>query len=69
MRRESQPLRPGLSPTSYPLPNRFRPEGIAIAGTTFYTGSLGGVQGVYRGDLRTGEGSQFIPGNGGPFVA
>lgn len=37
-------------------------------GTTFYTGSLGGVQGVYRGDLRTGEGSQFIPGNGGPFV-
>lgn len=50
------------------LPNGFRPEGIAIVGTTFYTGSLGGTQGVYRGDLRTGEGSQFIPGNGGPFV-
>jgi sugar lactone lactonase YvrE len=50
------------------LPNGFRPEGIAIVGTTFYTGSLGGVQGVYRGDLRTGAGSQFIPGNGGMFV-
>src|SRR5688500_4551199 len=50
------------------LPNGFRPEGIAIVGTTFYTGSLGTVQGVYRGDVRTGEGSQFIPGNGGPFV-
>lgn len=55
-------------PDVIPLPNGFRPEGIAIVGTTFYTGSLGGVQGVYRGDLRTGEGSQFIPGNGGPFV-
>ena len=50
------------------LPNGFRPEGIAIVGTTFYTGSLGGTQGVYRGDLRTGTGSQFIPGNGGMFV-
>jgi sugar lactone lactonase YvrE len=50
------------------LPDGFRPEGIAITGTTFFTGSLGGVQGVYRGDLRTGEGGQFIPGNGGPFV-
>ena len=50
------------------LPNGFRPEGIAIAGTTFYTGSLGGVHGVYRGDLRTGEGGQFIPGNGSMFV-
>jgi sugar lactone lactonase YvrE len=50
------------------LPNGFQPEGIAIKGTTFYTGSLGTVQGVYRGDLRTGEGAPFIPGNGGPFV-
>ena len=50
------------------LPNGFQPEGIAIKGTTFYTGSLGGVQGVYRGDLRTGEGAPFIPGNGGMFV-
>src|SRR5687768_17147514 len=50
------------------LPDGFRPEGVAIVGTTFYTGSLGGVQGVYRGDIRTGRGSQFIPGNGGMFV-
>jgi sugar lactone lactonase YvrE len=50
------------------LPDGFRPEGIAIVDTTFYTGSLGGVQGVYRGDIRTGRGSQFIPGNGGMFV-
>src|SRR5688572_31935651 len=55
-------------PNVIQLPNGFRPEGIAIVGTTFYTGSLGGVQGVYRGDLRTGEGGQFIPGNGGMFV-
>lgn len=41
------------------LPNGFRPEGIAISGTTFYTGSLGGA-GIYRGDIRTGEGAIFI---------
>ncbi len=45
------------------LPDGFRPEGITIAATTFYTGSLGG-QGVYRGDLRTGEGA-IIPGTEG----
>src|SRR5688500_16530720 len=50
------------------LPDGFRPEGIAIVDTPFYTGALGGVQGVYRGDIRTGQGSQFIPGNGGMFV-
>ena len=50
------------------LPNGFRPEGIAVGeGTTFYTGSLGGL-GVYRGDLRTGAGAIFIPGNGRAFV-
>jgi sugar lactone lactonase YvrE len=58
----------GPFPDVIQLPNGFRPEGIAITGTTFYTGSLGGTQGVYRGDLRTGTGSQFIPGNGGMFV-
>jgi len=55
-------------PDMIQLPNGFRPEGIAITGTTFYAGSLGGVQGVYRGDLRTGQGAPFIPGNGGMFV-
>ena len=57
-------------PNIIQLPNGFRPEGIAIRGTTFYTGSLSGAadKGVYRGDIRTGESSQLIPGNGGPFV-
>jgi sugar lactone lactonase YvrE len=50
------------------LPDGFRPEGIAVGvDTTFYTGSLGGL-GVYRGDLATGEGAIFIPGNDRPFV-
>lgn len=55
-------------PSVIPLPNGFRPEGIAVgAGTTFYTGSLGGA-GIYRGDLRTGELGQLVPGEGRMFV-
>jgi hypothetical protein len=47
-------------PDSVPLPNDFAPEGIAVGtGSTFYVGSL--VDGdIYRGDLRSGEGSVFI---------
>lgn len=46
-------------PGRIPLPNGFSPEGIAIAGTTFYTGSL--IDGsIYRGDIRTGQGSVFV---------
>ena len=43
-----------------PLPDDFAPEGIAVGtGSTFYAGSL--VDGdIYRGDLRTGEGSVFV---------
>ena len=49
------------------LPDGFAPEGIAIGrGATFYTGSLSG-QGIWRGDLRTGEGAPLVEG-GGPFV-
>jgi sugar lactone lactonase YvrE len=49
------------------LPDSFSPEGIAIGrGTTFYTGSLSG-QGIWRGDLRTGDGAFLVEG-GGPFV-
>ncbi len=49
------------------LPDDFAPEGIAIGrGTTFYTGSLSG-QGIWRGDLRTGNGAPLVEG-GGPFV-
>lgn len=53
-------------PSVIQLPNGFRPEGIAISGTTFYTGSLGNA-GIYRGDIRTGEGGAFIA-SGGPFT-
>ena len=43
-----------------PLPDDFAPEGIAVGtGSTFYAGSL--IDGdIYRGDLRTGEGSVFV---------
>jgi len=54
-------------PDRIDLPNGFSPEGIAIGrGTTFYTGSLSG-QGIWRGDLRTGDGGLLVEG-GGPFV-
>ena len=47
-------------PSSIPLPNDFQPEGIAIGtGNTFYVGSL--IDGdIYRGDLRSGEGTRWI---------
>jgi sugar lactone lactonase YvrE len=54
-------------PDRIDLPEGFAPEGIAIGrGTTFYTGSLS-LQGIWRGDLRTGDGSFLVEG-GGPFV-
>jgi hypothetical protein len=47
-------------PASMPLPVDFAPEGIAMGtGSTFYVGSLR-TGDIYRGDLRTGEGSVFI---------
>ncbi len=44
-----------------PLPDEFRPEGIASgAGASFYTGSI--PQGsVYRGSYRTGKGKVLVP--------
>ncbi len=53
-------------PDRIDLPDGFAPEGIAIRGTTFYTGSLSG-QGIWRGNLRTGDGAFLVEG-GGPFV-
>src|SRR5690242_21846335 len=52
-------------PSSIPLPNGFRPEGLTIGrGTTFYVGSrLDGA--VYRGDLVTGRGAILVPGTAG----
>ena len=42
------------------LPNGFQPEGIAVGiGSTFYVGSIP-TGAIYRGDLRTGEGSILV---------
>ena len=47
------------------LPDGFAPEGIAVGkGTTFFVGSIP-TGAVYRGDLRTGEGSILVPGAAG----
>ena len=51
-------------PERIPLPNGFRPEGIAIKGTTFYVGSIP-TGAIWRGDLRTGEGAILNPGGEG----
>lgn len=46
------------------IPVDFQPEGIAVGhGSTFYVSSLRGL-GIYRGDLRTGQGS-VLPGTVG----
>jgi sugar lactone lactonase YvrE len=59
------PLGAGSSfPERIALPDGFRPEGIAIKGTTFYVGSIP-TGAIYRGDLRTGEGSTIIEGVAG----
>ena len=52
-------------PEVIPLPDNFRPEGIAIGtGHTFYAGSLADGA-IYSGDLRTGEGQILVPGEEG----
>jgi sugar lactone lactonase YvrE len=51
-------------PERIALPNGFRPEGIAIKGSTFYVGSIP-TGAIYRGDLRTGQGAIFVPGAAG----
>ena len=57
------PAAPAGSPAqrTIPLPDEFRPEGIASgAGASFYVGSI--PQGsVYRGSYRTGEGKVLVP--------
>lgn len=52
------------NPSRIALPDGFEPEGIAIAGNTFYVGSIP-TGAVYRGSLRTGAGSVFVPGASG----
>jgi hypothetical protein len=53
------PAQGAAYPTIVPLPVDFRPEGIAVAGHTFYAGSLADGD-IYRGDLRTAQGDVFI---------
>ncbi|MFM9612419.1 superoxide dismutase [Streptomyces sp. V2] len=55
-------------PDLIPLPNGFRPEGIAIGRAPYaYLGSLGDGS-IYRADLRTGEGTILSAGPGTPSV-
>ncbi|MFI5804139.1 superoxide dismutase [Streptomyces sp. NPDC051561] len=55
-------------PTQFPLPNGFRPEGIAIGDSPHaYFGSLGDGS-VYRASLATGRGSVVLRGLGGSTV-
>jgi sugar lactone lactonase YvrE len=52
-------------PDVIPLPDGFRPEGIALGkGHTFYVGSLANGA-IYQVDLRTGEGSLLVEGQAG----
>ncbi|MFN8445785.1 MAG: hypothetical protein U0175_33655 [Caldilineaceae bacterium] len=52
-------------PKTIPLPNGWRPEGIAAGKhSDFYVGSLADGA-IYKGDLRTGQGAVFVPGQAG----
>lgn len=55
------------NPTVLPLPDNFRPEGIATIGSTAYVGSLADGD-IYGLDLRTGEGAVVSEGPGTPSV-
>jgi sugar lactone lactonase YvrE len=50
--------------TRIDLPANFRPEGIAIQGNSFFTGSLGDGS-VFKGNLRTGMGDILVPPHAG----
>ena len=47
-------------PEIIPLPDGFQPEGIAVGGNSFFVGSIP-TGALYKGDLRTGAGSIFVP--------
>jgi hypothetical protein len=49
------------APSEIALPNGHMPEGIEVAGNTFYAGSRRDGS-VYAGDVRTGEGAILVPG-------
>lgn len=54
-------------PAVIPLPDGFRPEGIAIRGNTAYFGSLADGD-IYAASLRTGKGKVISQGPGTPSV-
>jgi hypothetical protein len=51
-------------PSRIALPDGFQPEGIATAGEQFYVGSIP-TGAVYRGSLRTGQGSALVQAQAG----
>jgi hypothetical protein len=56
-------------PETVPLPDGFQPEGITLGiGHTAYVGSLAGGA-IYAVDLRTGAGSELVPGLPGSLFA
>lgn len=56
-------------PETVPLPDGFQPEGITVGiGHTAYVGSLAGGA-IYAIDLRTGTGSELVPGFPGSLFA
>ena len=58
---DSTKKKPHSFPAVIQLPTGFQPEGLEIGnGTTFYVGSVASGA-VYRGNLRTGNGSILIP--------
>jgi sugar lactone lactonase YvrE len=51
-------------PTTIPLPDGWRPEGVDVKGATLYSGSLANGA-VYAADLRTGKGKIVVQGTTG----
>jgi sugar lactone lactonase YvrE len=59
------PAAAGQYPETIPLPNGWAPEGIATGfGKQFFAGSRT-TGGIYRGNLKTGQGSILVPGRMG----
>jgi hypothetical protein len=62
---QDQALQAGLFPSTIPLPNGFRPEGIVTGrGPVIYAGSLANGA-IYAASLVTGRGRVLVPGVAG----
>ncbi|SPL90557.1 unnamed protein product [[Actinomadura] parvosata subsp. kistnae] len=61
------PAQAATKPDTFPLPNGFQPEGIAIGGRYAYFGSRA-TGDIYRADLRTGQGGVISKGPGTPSL-